>query len=238
MPRIGTKPACADCQGPPTFAQRFTEVSILADLFLDKDNKTLDTFSEAGKSIFVAGLSPAGDPTRHAEPRRGEQDRRRGRIQERPVQDLCRRGRGRHPARALDQCGLSLVAAADLEHSGADDGRSQAMGDNPAVRSATEASDFDFSTFRKTPQSLYIAVSEDHIAGTLAPLLRLMFADLIASIRLNEPGPGTSPLAGHDDDRRIPADGGDALSRAGRSIRWQAMAAASRDDRAVPLAFA
>ena len=60
--------------------------------------------------------------------------------------------------------------------------------DNPAVRSATEASDFDFSTFRKTPQSLYIAVSEDHIA-TLAPLLRLMFADLIASIRLNEPGP-------------------------------------------------
>ena len=38
----------------PSFAQRFTEVSILADLFLDKDNKTLDTFSEAGKSIFVA----------------------------------------------------------------------------------------------------------------------------------------------------------------------------------------
>ena len=31
-------------------------------------------------------------------------------------------------------------------------------------------------------------MSEDHIA-TLAPLLRLMFADLIASIRLNEPGP-------------------------------------------------
>ena len=56
------------------------------------------------------------------------------------------------------------------------------------MRSATEASDFNISTFRKTPQSLYIAVSEDHIA-TLAPLLRLMFADLIASIRLNEPGP-------------------------------------------------
>ena len=30
-------------------------------------------------------------------------------------------------------------------------------------------------------------VSEDHIA-TLAPLLRLLFADLIASLRLNEPG--------------------------------------------------
>ena len=30
----------------PSFAQQFTEVSILEDLFLDKDNKTLDTFSE------------------------------------------------------------------------------------------------------------------------------------------------------------------------------------------------
>ena len=60
--------------------------------------------------------------------------------------------------------------------------------DNPAVRSATQDSDFDFSTFRKTPQSLYIAVSEDHIA-TLAPLLRLMFADLIASSLANRRSP-------------------------------------------------
>lgn len=45
--------------------------------------------------------------------------------------------------------------------------------DNPAVRSATEYSDFDFATFRTKSQSLYIAVSEDHIT-TLSPLLRLM----------------------------------------------------------------
>ena len=37
-----------------SFAEQFTEVSILADLFLDKDNKQSDTFSEAGKTIFVA----------------------------------------------------------------------------------------------------------------------------------------------------------------------------------------
>jgi type IV secretion system protein VirD4 len=60
--------------------------------------------------------------------------------------------------------------------------------DNPAVVAATNGNDFDFSTFRKKPQSLYIAVSEDHIP-TLSPLLRLMFADLIASLRANEPGP-------------------------------------------------
>ena len=56
------------------------------------------------------------------------------------------------------------------------------------MRTATDASDFEFAAFRKTPHALYIVVSEDHIA-TLAPLLRLMFADLIASLRLNEPGP-------------------------------------------------
>ena len=60
--------------------------------------------------------------------------------------------------------------------------------DNPAVRTATEASDFEFAQFRKKPHALYIVVSEDHI-NTLAPLLRLMFADLIASLRQNEPGP-------------------------------------------------
>ena len=59
--------------------------------------------------------------------------------------------------------------------------------DNPAVVAATSESDFGFATFRKKPQSLYIAVSEDHIA-TLAPRLRLLFADLIASLRANEPG--------------------------------------------------
>ena len=37
-----------------SFAEQFTEVSILADLFLDKDNRQSDTFSEAGKTIFVA----------------------------------------------------------------------------------------------------------------------------------------------------------------------------------------
>ena len=60
--------------------------------------------------------------------------------------------------------------------------------DNPAVVAATNGNDFDFSTFRKKPQSLYISVSEDHIP-TLSPLLRLMFADLIASLRTHEPGP-------------------------------------------------
>lgn len=40
----------------PSFARQFTEVSILADPFLDKGSKTIDTSSEADKPIFVAAF--------------------------------------------------------------------------------------------------------------------------------------------------------------------------------------
>ena len=60
--------------------------------------------------------------------------------------------------------------------------------DNPSVVRATAASDIDFASFRRKPQTLYLSVSEDHIP-TLAPLLRLLFADLIRALRDHEPGP-------------------------------------------------
>ena len=170
----------------PSFAQRFTEVSILADLFLDKDNKTLDTFSEAGKSIFVAACLLA---IQRGTPNLGEVNKivaggeyknaQYKTYADEAEEDILRElwTNAASASSRLLTSNIQALMTAGLK-----------QWDNPAVRSATEASDFDFSTFRKTPQSLYIAVSEDHIA-TLAPLLRLMFADLIASIRQNEPGP-------------------------------------------------
>jgi type IV secretion system protein VirD4 len=170
----------------PSFAQRFTDVSILADLFLDKDNKTLDTFSEAGKSIFVAACLLAiqrGTPNLGVVNQivtGGEYKNAQYKTYADEAEEDILRELWTNAASASSRLLTSNIQA--LMTAGLK------QWDNPAVRSATEASDFDFSTFRKTPQSLYIAVSEDHIA-TLAPLLRLMFADLIASIRLNEPRP-------------------------------------------------
>lgn len=170
----------------PTFAQRFTEVSILADLFLDKDNKTLDTFSEAGKSIFVAacllaiqrGTANLGEVNKIVAG--GEYKNAQYKTYADEAEEAILRELWTNAASASSRLLTSNIQA--LMTAGLK------QWDNPAVRSATQGSDFDFATFRKTPQSLYIAVSEDHIA-TLAPLLRLMFADLIASIRLKEPGP-------------------------------------------------
>ncbi|WP_197922794.1 type IV secretory system conjugative DNA transfer family protein [Thiosulfatihalobacter marinus] len=170
----------------PSFAQQFTEVSILADLFLDKDNKTLDTFSEAGKSIFVAACLLAiqrGTPNLGAvnqivtggDYKNAQYGAYAEEAEEQVVKELWTNAAS--ASSRLLTSNIQALMTAGLK-----------QWDNPAVRSATMASDFDFAEFRRKPHSLYIVVSEDHIA-TLAPLLRLMFADLIACLRLKEPGP-------------------------------------------------
>lgn len=169
-----------------SFAEQFTEVSILADLFLDKDNRQSDTFSEAGKTIFVAACLLAlqrGKPTlgevckivSDGADKNAQYQSYAEEAAEPTLQTLWM-----NAASASDRLLTSNIQA--LKTAGLK------QWDNPAVVAATNANDFDFSTFRKKPQSLYIAVSEDHIP-TLAPLLRLMFADLIASLRAGEPGP-------------------------------------------------
>jgi len=167
----------------PTFAQRFTEVSILADLFLDKDNKTFDTF---GKSIFVAacllaiqcGKANLGEVNKIVAG--GEYKNAQYKIYADESEEGVLRELWTNAASASSRLLTSNIQA--LMTAGLK------QWDNPAVRTATNFSNFDFASFRKKPQSLYIVVSEDHIT-TLSPLLRLMFADLIASLRLKEPGP-------------------------------------------------
>ena len=169
-----------------SFAEQFTEVSILADLFLDKDNRQSDTFSEAGKTIFVAAcllalqrkkatLGEVCKIVSDGADKNAQYQTYAEEAVEPTLQTLWM-----NAASASDRLLTSNIQA--LKTAGLK------QWDNPAVVAATNGNDFDFSTFRKKPQSLYIAVSEDHIS-TLSPLLRLMFADLIASLRANEPGP-------------------------------------------------
>lgn len=57
---------------------------------------------------------------------------------------------------------------------------------NPHTCAVTDASDFDFSTFRKKPQTVYLTTPFNDIP-TIAPLIRLFFADLIAALQDHEP---------------------------------------------------
>lgn len=58
---------------------------------------------------------------------------------------------------------------------------------NPAIDRATATSDFDFADIRKTPLSVYLVV-EPLMVKPLAPLIRLFFSDLLASLQDHEPG--------------------------------------------------
>lgn len=58
---------------------------------------------------------------------------------------------------------------------------------NPHTCAVTDASDFDFSTFRKSPQTVYLTVPFNEIPA-IAPLIRLFFSDLIANLQDHLPG--------------------------------------------------
>lgn len=57
---------------------------------------------------------------------------------------------------------------------------------NPAIDRATATSDFDFAEIRKTPLSVYLVV-EPLMVKPLAPLIRLFFSDLLATLQDHEP---------------------------------------------------
>lgn len=59
---------------------------------------------------------------------------------------------------------------------------------NPRICALTDESDFEFVSFRRRPQTVYLVVPPDDIAS-IAALIRLFFSDLIASIQgAGEPG--------------------------------------------------
>ena len=176
--------------GLPSPEQRYTAVEKLSNLFLDRDNRQNDTFSEAGKSIFVAACLLAlqrNTPTLGAvrtivlEGHDKKRQYRRYAAEAADAGDDTARLLWIEAASTSDKLLTSNIQALMT-------GGFRAW-NNPAVRRATDASDFDFATFRSERQSLYLCVAEDDIEA-LAPLLRMMFGDLIASLRHHEPGEG------------------------------------------------
>lgn len=59
--------------------------------------------------------------------------------------------------------------------------------DNRAIDAATSTSDFSFRDIRRRPHAIYLVV-ESEMIRPLAPLIRLFFSDLIASLQAREPG--------------------------------------------------
>ncbi len=57
---------------------------------------------------------------------------------------------------------------------------------NPHICAVTTENDFDFSSFRTKPQTVYFTASFDDLR-TIAPLVRMFFSEVIASLQAKEP---------------------------------------------------
>jgi type IV secretion system protein VirD4 len=158
----------------------------MADLFLIPEGESAQSFFNAGKRLFIASCLYAIEKRRPTlgyagELMAGGGDKKKtyttiAEDTQIPIVSRTFLEMADVPEKTLGAY-VSVIQGSGLE-----------LWNDPAVDRVTSASDFDFSTFRAKPQSLYIVVQPEHLK-TLAPLVRLLFADAIASLQRKEPGP-------------------------------------------------
>ncbi len=164
--------------------QQLMELQLMANLFLQADNDRVAGLLDGGIDLFVA----AGMLAFQREiPTLGEIYRITASGGDKRNEYLVRSAEVRNPAAKLIferlastnndtlTSYLSLLMTSGLK-----------TWSNPAIDAATAVSDFSFRDIRSIPQSIYLVVEPDMIRP-LAPLIRLFFSDLIASLQAKEP---------------------------------------------------
>lgn len=166
--------------------EQYTAINTLADLFLTVEGDSAKGFYQAGKRLFVASCLYAIE---QKNPNLGY------------ASEVMDGGGARvlNYQRYAETTNIPIVARTFQEMAGTTqkivdsyisviNGAGFELWADPSVVRATSESDFDFSTFRREAQTLYVVVQSEHLK-TLAPLIRLLNADAIASLQRSEPGP-------------------------------------------------
>ncbi len=166
--------------------EQYTALNILADMFLVVEGESARNFYQAGKRLFVTACLYAIE---QGKPNLGF------------ASEIMDGGGNRveNYQSYAERTKIPIVSRTFLEMAGATqkivdsyisviNGAGFELWSDPSVVRATSESDFDFSTFRSQKQSLYIAVQSEHLK-TLSPLIRLLFADAIASLQRSKPCP-------------------------------------------------
>lgn len=171
--------------------QRYTELAKIADYFLTVSDKgSASDFLMEGRELFVAAGLLAIERGR---PTLGEVSRilfANGATHE---EYASHAGEVRHGAAQNTFRKFAGFSDRTLSsHASVLGGAGMSLWNNPAVDRATSANDISFGTLRKTPQTIYVAVNADDIR-TLAPLIRLFFGELIATMRATLPDPASEP---------------------------------------------
>lgn len=169
----------------PSPDSQYTALNAMADLFLIPEGESAQSFFNAGKRLFIASCLYAIEQRR---PTLGY------------AAEIMAGGGNKIKSYTsiAETTAIPIVSRTFLEMSDVNEktlgsyvsiiqGSGLGLWNDPAVDRVTSTSDFDFATFRAEAQSLYIVVQPEHLK-TLAPLVRLLFADAIASLQRGEPG--------------------------------------------------
>ncbi|MGB3315311.1 MAG: type IV secretory system conjugative DNA transfer family protein [Albidovulum sp.] len=171
--------------------RRYTELAKISDYFLTVSDKgSAGDFLTEGRELFVAAGLLAIERGR---PTIGEISRilfGNGATQE---EYKLRAEEVKHVSAARTFRKFSGYADRTLSsHASVLSGAGLSLWNNPAIDRATSANDFSFADLRKRPQSIYLVVNADDIR-TVAPLIRLFFGELIATLRASLPDAKTEP---------------------------------------------
>jgi type IV secretion system protein VirD4 len=171
--------------------QRYTELAKIADYFLTVSDKgTASDFLMEGRELFVAagllaierGRPTLGEVSRILFANGATQGEYAAHAEE------VRHGAAKNTFRKFAGYSDRTLSS----HASVLGGAGMSLWNNPAVDRATSANDISFSTLRKVPQTIYVAVNADDIR-TLSPLIRLFFGELIAILRGSLPDPKSEP---------------------------------------------
>lgn len=160
------------------------ELKLTAKLFLQTDNEKLsgllaggiDLFVAAGLLAFERGVPTIGEIYRIAASGGDKQKEYLKRSQE--AKNTSAKLIFERMASTNNDTLTSYLSL--LMTSGLD------TWDNRAIDAATATSDFSFRDIRQRPHAIYLVV-ESEMIRPLAPLIRLFFSDLIASLQTQEP---------------------------------------------------
>ena len=167
--------------------QQQMELQLLATLFLQTDNDRTSGLLKGGIDLFVAAgllaferkvptLGEIYRITASGGDKRKEFMKRRDEVHNTAAKLIFERMASTNNDTLTSYISLLMTSGLD-------------QWSNPAIDTATSASDFDFRTIRKKPFSVYLVVAPNMVRP-MAALIRLFFSDLIASLQDKEPGKG------------------------------------------------
>lgn len=160
------------------------ELKLTAKLFLQTDNEKLsgllaggiDLFVAAGLLAFERGVPTIGEIyriTASGGDKQKEYLKRAQEVKNKSAKLIFERMASTNNDTLTSYLSLLMTSGLDTW-------------DNRAIDAATATSDFSFRDIRRRPHAIYLVV-ESEMIRPLAPLIRLFFSDLIASLQAQEP---------------------------------------------------